>query len=309
MPFVPNADALARSLAPDSGKTIRLGTTPWLPNERIVGMFPAAKDSDAVRDWSMRFETITTSPKTIQLRGERRVDHTNPLNLTFGKVRTSLYKQTASMAKVFSERGTSIAVARDIPQAWEMARLIASQMLGKGIAVHHAGLSDESRALIEWLAESAKLRVLCATTTIAQGINFPVSSVFLATRKLPVQGSKDIPSRAFWNLAGRAGRIDHDSVGVVGIAAGDDPAAVQSYVGQQTVELISRLVSLLDTVEAAGHLSHLSVIIHTEQWADFRSYVKSAEWVHVRRPLRALRAAMSVPAQNLRGKTAKRGRS
>jgi hypothetical protein len=60
---------------------------------------------------------------------------------------------------------------------------------------------------------------------------------------------------------------------VVGIAAGDDPAAVQSYVGQQTVELISRLVSLLDAVEAAGNLSNLSLIIHQEQWADFRSYV------------------------------------
>jgi RAD3-like DEAD/DEAH box helicase len=303
MPFVPNADALARWLAPDSGKTIRLGTTPWLPNERIVGMFHAVKDGDAVRDWSMRFETIITTPKTIQLHGEHRVGHTNPLNLTFGKIKTALYKQTASMAKVFSERGTSIAVARDIPQAWEMGRLIASvsdpfaqipddialvqrflateistqfeliEMLGKGIAVHHAGLSDESRSLIEWLAESAKLRVLCATTTIAQGINFPVSSVFLATRKLPVQGSRDIPNRAFWNLAGRAGRIDHDSVGVVGIAAGDDPAAVQSYVGQQTVDLISRLVSLLDAVEAAGNLNNLSLIIHQEQWADFRSYV------------------------------------
>jgi len=303
MPFVPNADALARWLAPESGKTIRLGTTPWLPNERIVGMFHAVKDSSAPRDWSMRFETITTTPKTIQLRGEHKVGHSNPLNLTFGKVNASLYKQTGAMARIFSERGTSIAIARDIPQAWETARLIASvsdpyaqipddislvqrflateispqfeliPMLAKGIAVHHAGLSDESRSLIEWLAESAQLRVLCATTTIAQGINFPVSSVFLSTRKLPVRGSKDIPGRAFWNLAGRAGRIDHDSVGVVGIAAGDDRAAVQSYVGQQTEELISRLVSLLDAVEAAGHLNNLSAIINGEQWADFRSYV------------------------------------
>ena len=303
MPFVPNADALARWLAPESGKTIRLGTTPWLPNERIVGMFHAVKDSAAPRDWSMRFETITTTPKTIQLRGEHKVGHNNPLNLTFGKVNNSLFRQTGAMARIFSDRGTSIAIARDIPQAWETARLIASvsdpfaqipddislvqrflateispqfeliEMLAKGIAVHHAGLSDESRSLIEWLAESAQLRILCATTTIAQGINFPVSSVFLSTRKLPVRGSKDIPGRAFWNLAGRAGRIDHDSVGVVGIAAGEDRAAVQSYVGQQTEELISRLVSLLDAVEAAGHLHNLSTIINGEQWADFRSYV------------------------------------
>jgi replicative superfamily II helicase len=303
MPFVPNADDLARWLAPDSGKTIRLGTTPWLPNERIVGMFKAKQDSDAVRDWSMRFETITTSPQTIQLHGEHRVGRTNPLNLTFGKIKSSLYKQTACMTKVFSERGTSIAVARTIQQAWEMARIISAisdafgeipddislvqrflateispqfeliELLRKGIAVHHAGLSDESRALVEWLVETGKLRVLCATTTIAQGINFPVSSVFLATRQLPVQGSKEISGRAFWNLAGRAGRIEHDSVGVVGIAAGNDPIAVQKYVGQQTSELISRLVSLLDSVEAAGQLANLSLIIQGEQWSDFRSYI------------------------------------
>ena len=44
--------------------------------------------------------------------------------------------------------------------------------------MHHAGLSDDVRALMEWLAETGSLRMLCATSTIAQGINFPVSSVF-----------------------------------------------------------------------------------------------------------------------------------
>ena len=54
-------------------------------------------------------------------------------------------------------------------------------MLSRGVGVHHAGLSDEVRTLIEWLAEESRLRVLCATTTIAQGINFPVASVFLSS--------------------------------------------------------------------------------------------------------------------------------
>ena len=64
-------------------------------------------------------------------------------------------------------------------------------MLEKGVGVHHAGLSDEVRALMEWLAESGSLRMLCATSTIAQGINFPVSSVFLASRYVP-QGMKSV---------------------------------------------------------------------------------------------------------------------
>jgi len=146
-------------------------------------------------------------------------------------------------------------------------------MLERGVGVHHAGLSDEARSLIEWLAETGRLRALSATTTIAQGINFPVSSVFLASRQLPVRGSREIPTRSFWKLAGRTGRIDHDSVGVVGIAAGNDPASVQEYVSRQTGELISRLVSLLNEIDAAGRLNDLSLIIHREQWADFRLYI------------------------------------
>ena len=59
------------------------------------------------------------------------------------------------------------------------------EMLSYGIGVHHAGLSDEVRALMEWLAEEGELKSLCATTTIAQGINFPVSSVFLTSNKYP----------------------------------------------------------------------------------------------------------------------------
>ena len=124
MPFVPNAEDLARWLAPDSGRTIRLGTTGWLPNDRIVGTFKAEQDSGA-RDWSMRFETVTTTPATIQLSGSHRVGRSNPLNITFSNVKKSLFKQTACMAKVFSDRGTSIAVAKKIGETWKMARIIA----------------------------------------------------------------------------------------------------------------------------------------------------------------------------------------
>ncbi len=125
-----------------------------------------------------------------------------------------------------SERGTSIAVADSIPSVWNMARQIFAtltpfspipdeirlvqnflkteispgfelvSMLARGVGVHHAGLSDEIRALIEWLAEEGKLLVLCATMTIAQGINFPVSSVFLQSRSRfdpQVNSSMDMP--------------------------------------------------------------------------------------------------------------------
>jgi len=169
------------------------------------------------------------------------------------------------------------------------------ELLGSGIGVHHAGLSDDARSLIEWLAEIQALRVLCATTTISQGINFPVSSVFLATRLLPVRGSEEMSHRAFWNLAGRAGRVGHDSLGMVGLAAGENPDAVRRYVSDATGALVSRLEQLLDEIETAGRLSDLPSIVHGEDWTDFRSYV-----AHLWNEKKNLDAVLSSTEQLLR---------
>jgi len=301
MPYVPNAQDLAQWLGADAGRTISIGTSPWQPNERTVGIFRLRRESSVSGGWSLQYETLTTTPKTIHLRGHHQVGPIKPLSLPYSRVSRGLSIQAGAMAKVFSERGTSIAVAQKIPDVWSMARKIAKdlepfrsippeirlvqrflqteinphfeliEMLSRGVGVHHAGLSDETRTLIEWLAEIGKLRVLCATTTLAQGINFPVSSVFLATRLFPY--GKEMSSRTFWNLAGRAGRVDQESVGIVGIAAGQDPDAIRRYVSNATGDLVSRLISLLDEVERAGKLNQLSLVIQDEQWSDFRCYV------------------------------------
>lgn len=300
MPFVPNAGDLAQWLAADNGKAISLGTSAWQPNERIVGMFDIHKGNKR-GDWNLSFETLTTTHRTINLHGIHRVDGNRPLSQLSYTQASSLSAQAVAMAKVFSKRGTSIAVAQKIPDVWSIARKVSEaleplenpseeialvqrflsteispefeliEMLSKGVAVHHAGLPAEALYLIEWLTEAGLIKVLCATTTIAQGLNFPVSSVFLATTKYPYGVS--MAPREFWNLAGRAGRIGHDSVGVVGIAAGNEPNAIRQFVSDATGDLISRLEALLDDLQVAGELNNLSTIIMQDQWADFRSYI------------------------------------
>lgn len=301
MPFVEKAETLARWLAHDrnAGRAISLGTTAWKPNERIVGIFNAVKTKGRKGDWCLQYETLTTTQKTIHLKGKHFVGGIRPINIPYSKAKLTL--QTVAMSKAMSERGTSIAIANNIPHVWNMARKVAKDMpvlnnipdeivlvqkfikaeigssfelvdmLSKGVAVHHAGLSDEVRTLIEWLAEEGKLKILCATTTIAQGINFPVSSVFLATYKYPY--GIEMSPREFWNLAGRAGRMNHESVGVVGIVAGNEPNAIIDYVKRATRELVSRLVQMLEQLEKAGELNDLNNKIYSPEWEDFRCYV------------------------------------
>lgn len=311
MPYVEGSESVARWLAQDidAGNAISLSTVPWKPNERIIGLFRAVADDSARGGWHLGFETLTATKKAMPLRGTHRVGGVKPINVPKSQVLTrgvqkGLGLQTAAIGAVMSARGTSVAVANNIGTVWKMAgeatrnlpemdevppniklvqdflrteisadfRLVG--MLDKGVGVHHAGLSDDVRALMEWLAETGSIRMLCATSTIAQGINFPVSSVFLSSRFVP-QGTRsvEIAPREFWNLAGRAGRIGHDSVGVVGLSEGTDRDALTEFVSRSTGALVSRLVVLLDELAAQGSLAQLSEVLWKEQWEDFRCYI------------------------------------
>ena len=311
MPYVEKSESVAHWLAHDinAGRAISLGTTPWKPNERIIGLYRAIADDSVRAGWRLEFKTLTATEKAMPLHGSHGIGGTKPINVPKSQVLTKnkqkgLGLQTAAIGAVMSERGTSIVVANSIPTVWKMAqeavrnlssmdkvspdiRLVQDflrteiggdfklvDMLEKGVGVHHAGLSDDVRALMEWLAETGSLRMLCATSTISQGINFPVSSVFLSSRHMP-QGpvSVEISPREFWNLAGRAGRIDHDSVGVVGLAEGTDRDAMIEFVSRNTGALVSRLVAQLDELAAQGNLSQLSEVLWQDQWEDFRCYI------------------------------------
>ena len=79
--------------------------------------------------------------------------------------------------------------------------------------------------------------------------------------------------REFWNLAGRAGRINHDSVGVVGIAEANHPDEIVKFVSKATGELVSRLVTVVAELDDANTPDELVAVIQQEQWEDFRCYV------------------------------------
>ncbi|MBQ1011754.1 DEAD/DEAH box helicase [Micromonospora sp. M51] len=304
MPNVPNGDDLARWLSPQTGKSISLSTTPWQPNDRLIGLVSVtAPPSGRGRQWGLEFEPLVTMAPSLRIDDTYQLGDGPQLDSTYSAIRTNLGKIAGAASVTLSNRGTAIVICFTIPSVWAVAGALADELpestdpeielvqrylatevsedftliklLSHRIGVHHAGLSDETRSLMEWLAEQGKLRILVATTGLSQGLNFPVSSILLASRHLPARrSSRPMSSREFWNLAGRAGRVDQDSIGVVGISCkSDDRETLKSFVSEKTGRLVSRLVTLLQELEDAGQLLQLERSIYGDQWADFRTYV------------------------------------
>lgn len=87
-----------------------------------------------------------------------------------------------------------------------------SQALSRGVAFHNADLSSRQREIVEQAFAAGEVHALCATTTLAMGVNLPADTVILETVKYT--GALDdnmalVPiSRAdFDNMTGRAGRL------------------------------------------------------------------------------------------------------
>lgn len=85
-----------------------------------------------------------------------------------------------------------------------------------GVAPHHAGHLTAWRMCVEELLESGLVRLVCATTTLAAGLDVPARTVVLSTlyRHGPA-GPEPLSATEFHQMTGRAGRRGRDTLGVV----------------------------------------------------------------------------------------------
>ena len=308
-PFVPNGQELAVWLDDQRSRAITVLAADWQPNDRAIGMvYPEGR----ARDWVLKFRTLHTQPAEIESDEPLSLNGVTPaLDLPVSAVKASKSRVAAATAKVLSRRtgSTSIVLADSPGTTWNIAGILSegaevhlgadrvelvkrfaetevSQDFGLGdildrrIAVHHAGLSPELRYLVEWLTEEGDVRVLVATTTLAQGVNFPVSSVVLATHFLyqPNRGKQEMSAAAFRNLAGRAGRLFQDTLGIVAFAAQESrDATIEKFVTQQVQELASVLEQMVtDVLDRGWELNVTSLVRHDPRWASFAQYLAHA---------------------------------
>lgn len=90
------------------------------------------------------------------------------------------------------------------------------RFIERGFVQHHAGRSPQWRRLIEDLMRDGRLRVVCATTTLSAGIDFPARTVFISTSQRPSEnGWVRLSTNEVKQISGRAGRRGKDKVGFV----------------------------------------------------------------------------------------------
>jgi hypothetical protein len=127
---------------------------------------------------------------------------------------------------------------------------ILTNVLTKGICTHHAGLSDETKLLLEHLIRERHISYVCSTTTVAEGVNFPVSSIFFDTyQKGRNSNNKPVYLSAndFWNIAGRSGRTLIDNFGILLLPFNSNPNIenAERLIKNTADEIISVLSELL----------------------------------------------------------------
>ncbi|MEM4413700.1 MAG: DEAD/DEAH box helicase, partial [Candidatus Caldarchaeum sp.] len=134
-----------------------------------------------------------------------------------------------SSSKLLSEEDIDFlsSVASELVQVGEASAFTekVSALLRKGACFHHAGLGASHRRAVEYAFRQRCLKILCATPTLAAGVNLPARMVVIPElRRYEVgEGLKNISVSEYKQFCGRAGRPGYDDYGeTVVIARSED---------------------------------------------------------------------------------------
>jgi pre-mRNA-splicing helicase BRR2 len=89
-------------------------------------------------------------------------------------------------------------------------------VLPNGFGIHHAGMAQEDRELVEDLFADRHISVLCCTATLAWGVNLPAHAVIIRGTQIydPTKGRwAELSPLDVLQMLGRAGRPQYDSQG------------------------------------------------------------------------------------------------
>ncbi|MBI2665663.1 DEAD/DEAH box helicase [Candidatus Woesearchaeota archaeon] len=126
--------------------------------------------------------------------------------------RRSFFKRDSRIIEQFNQ---SIKDAPSDVSKLESTRIL-KETISQGIAFHHAGLLPIVKEAIEALFAKGLIKVLYTTETFAVGINMPAKTVcFNSLRKYDGFNFRNLNTKEYFQIAGRAGRRGIDEIGYV----------------------------------------------------------------------------------------------
>jgi len=148
------------------------------------------------------------------------------------------------------EKKTLKLVARETLRSGEVTQ-ISKQLascIEAGVAFHHAGLNYSQRKLVEENFKNNLIKVVCATPTLAAGVNLPARRVIIRNyRRYDSNfGYRLIPVLEYKQMAGRAGRPKYDTEGesvLIAKNAGEENVLMERYIKGAPEIIESKLAS------------------------------------------------------------------
>ena len=129
-----------------------------------------------------------------------------------------------------------------------------------GVAFHHSGLVQKQKGIIEESYRKGYIKCICATTTLAYGMNLPCDFVFMrdVKRFYGGRGSDYIPVLEYKQCVGRSGRVKYSSEGrsvIIGKSRSDVNKYRERFIDGEVENIDSKL-----GVETALRMHVLSLI-------------------------------------------------
>ncbi|MHA2379621.1 MAG: DEAD/DEAH box helicase [Candidatus Thorarchaeota archaeon] len=138
------------------------------------------------------------------------------------------------------------------------------KLLHNGVAYHHAGLASKVRGLVEDMFNSGMVKVVCATTTLATGLDLPARTVVLTSCRSPENYRELLSANSVHQMLGRAGRPGRDVKGfgvILTGSRGESDVAKRRYFHEQGDDLTPRYNRVVSRLGTASTLTEQTLVL------------------------------------------------
>jgi replicative superfamily II helicase len=146
-----------------------------------------------------RFNSIN-DVVTILGKGQNNLIYNNSKQKTINVAKTF-----ADSIPMFSNLHIEVVKAIDQIKEYVHPEYYLAGLLTKRVAYHHGKLPQLIRNLIEYLYKNEYVSYVFCTSTLLEGVNMPTKNLFILNNQNGLSKLEDID---FWNLVGRAGRLN-----------------------------------------------------------------------------------------------------